>query len=219
MNTDSKLKRFIVLLDKAPFVLFLKRETYPSVIGNLGAVLILKETTLTKVFSTITTLPDPLAFNIIEALADALPNKSMYFPVHFFTKSDWQNYIEWQSVEAKPEPITHEYTITVDRITHELNTIYSENLESSTKAYDGVINLSSVDINVPFPKALLKECTMEIYNIIVQKSVGRITADKVKSKYLSVMQSGHDTFNYISLRQIEKDLIAVLTTANVTIEE
>ena len=58
-------------------------------------------------------------------------------------------------------------------------------------------------------------------------SVNRITADKTKSKYLSVIQTGHlsvtqtghDSFNYINLRQIEKDLTAVLTAANITIEE
>ena len=59
---------------------------------------------------------------------------------------------------------------------------------------------------------------MEVYDIIVQMSVGRAVSDKTKSKYLSVMQTGHETFNYINLRQIEKDLKDILATFNIVAE-
>lgn len=237
MNIDSKLKRYIVLLDKAPFILFLESENYlphadhliPALnIRNLSFADVLTtapikpDQDLRKIISATNTLEDPLAYNIIEALADALPNNSIYFPVHFFMLSTWQSYIEWQNIDIKPEPVTHEYTITVDRITHELHIIYSDYLDyldNRTDAYDGVIDLSSVDISVPLPKALLKECVADIYEIIKVMSMNREPDTITKSKYMSVMHTGHETFNWCNLKKIEKDLRAELTAANITIEE
>lgn len=232
MNTDSKLNRHIILLQKAPFILFIESPGYDIVypkLNKLGVIegdffktIEIKENTdLRVVIAATNGLPDPLAYNIIEALANSLPNNDLYlqhFPVHFFTKSDWQDYIEWQNVDNKPEPADY-FTIVVSKFTHELSIIDDVNIVLDGEFYDGVIHLESLDINVPFPLALLKECTMEIHDIIVQMSVGRVTVDKTKSKYLSVMHTGHETFNYISLRQIEKDLRAVLTAFNITIEE
>lgn len=230
MNTDSKLNRYIILLQKAPFILFIESCAntimHPRLNG-LGvvegdyfrSVKINEDHSLRHVIATINGLPDPLAYNIIEALANALPNNAMYFPVHFFTANDWQNYIEWQNVDTKPEPTVHEYTVTVDRITHELNTIYSKDLESSTKAYDGTINLSSVNISVPFPKALLKECVADVYEIIKVMSMNREPATIAKSKYMSVMNTGYETFNWCNLKKIEKDLTAVIRANNITIEQ
>jgi len=233
MNIDSKLNRYIILLQKAPFILFIEScagaINHPRLNG-LGvaegdyfrSVKINEDNSLRHVIATINGLPDPLAYNIIEALADTLLNTTKYlrhFPVHFFTKSDWQIYIDWQSVDDKPEPTIHEYTVTVDRITHELNTIYSKNLESSTRAYDGGVELSSVDINVLLPKALLKECVADIYEIIKIMSMNREPSTIAKSKYMSVVQTGHETFNWVNLKKIEEDLIAVLKSNNIKIEE
>ncbi len=230
MNT----KRFVTLLNRAPYILFTQVD-YDRIPENILIViqkkfnlsdkdcietmLIMPEVDLRGIIKATTRLPDPLAYNIIEALAAALPNNSMYFPLHFFTSSSWQDYIDWQNVDNKPEPVTHEYTITVDRITHELNTIYSENLNSSTKAYDGIVSLSSVDISVPFPRALLKECVADIYEIIKIMSMNREPVTIAKSKYMSVMHTLHNVFNWVNLKKIEKDLIAVLTATGITIEE
>ena len=235
MNSDSNLKRFIVLLDKAPFVLFLESANYLqradhlipalktfnlSFADVLTTVPIKPDQDLRKIISATNTLEDVHAYNIIEALADALPNNSIYFPVHFFMLSTWQNCIEWQNVDYKPEPKPVDYfTIAVSKLTHELSIIDEVNVALDEDNCDGVIHLESLDINVPFPLALLKECTMEIHDIIVRMSVDRITADKTKSKYLSVMHTGHDTFNYVSLRRIEKDLRVILNGAGITIEE
>ena len=241
MNTDSKLKRFIVLLDKAPFVLFLESERYLPHADNLIPVLnrfnlsftdtlvtapILPNQDLRKIVAATNTLEDPLAYNIIEALADALPSHidhfPVYFPVHFFTASFWQMYIEWQNVDkpASATPSSH-FTITVNRITHELDIMPSDELKYSEKSYDGVIDLYSVNITVPFPKALLKECTADIYEIIKVMSMNREPETVAKSKYMTVVMNtrGHDTFNWVNLKGIEKDLIAVIKIAGITIEE
>ena len=218
MNTDSKLKRFIVLLDKAPFILFLERETYPSVKDNLDVVStisILEETKLTKVFSVINILPDPLAYSITDALANAF-STAYAFPIPYFTSAIWQEHIDWKNVDTKPEP-TKDVVIVVCKLTHDLRIFNGEkpvNLDC-----DGEIVLNCLDSSVPFPLALLKECIMEIYDIIVIMSIDRITVDKTKSKYLSVMQTWHDTFNWVNLRHIEKDLRSILKAFGIKIEE
>ena len=233
MNTDSKLKRFIVLLDKAPFILFLEGEALPYItelkpilnVLNLSSenllttVHIEPEQDLRQIIAATNVLDDPLAYNIIEALAVSIPDRVKYFPVHFFTGSDWQNYIDWQNVD-KPEPgPVNRFTITIDILTHELSITDDANTVLKEKVYEGVIHIESLDTKVPFPQALLKECTMDVYDIIVQTSVSRAVSDKTKSKYLLVMQTGQETFNYINLRQIEKDLTAAVKKANFTIEE
>lgn len=227
MNT----KRFVTLLNKAPYVLFTEVD-YDKIPENILIViqkkfnlsnkdcietmLIKPESSLRGIIKSTTKLADPLAYNIIEALVDAL-RETPYLDIE--ANCDWQDYIEWQNVDTKPEPTTHEYTVTVDRITHELNTIYSKNLESSTRAYDGGVNLSSVDLSVPFPKALLKECVADIYEIIKVMSMNREPSTIAKSKYMSVVQTGHETFNWCNLKKIEKDLIAVLKSNNIIIEQ
>ena len=60
---------------------------------------------------------------------------------------------------------------------------------------------------------------MEIHDTITLTSTSRAVSDKTKSKYLSVMQTGQETFNYINLRQIEKDLRTALILFEITIEQ
>ena len=236
MNTDSKLKRYIVLLDKAPFVLFLESandihyfapilKTFNLSFTDVLTITQIKpEQDLRKIISATNGLSDPLAYNIIDKLANSIGySQGVYFHVEpCFKSAKWQEHVEWQNVDAKPKP-TDYFTIVVSKFIHEL----SINTMLDVEDCDGVIHLESLDPSVPFPQALLKECVIEIHDIIIQMSVNRITADKTKSKYLSVVQTGHlsvtqtghDSFNYINLRQIEKDLTAVLTAANITIEE
>lgn len=231
MNTDSKLKRYIVLLNKAPFVLFLESTNYLPSADHLMPVLkafnlsftdvvtitqIKPEQDLRKIISATNTLEDPLAYNIIDALAtNTSLSYGRFFPKHYFTANDWQQCVAWQNVDNEPEPVK-DVVIAVCKLTHDLRIFNGEkpvNLDC-----DGQIVLACLDRSAPFPQALLKECAMEVYDIIVQMSVNRITADKTKSKYLSVMQTGHDSFNYINLRQIENDLTAVLATFNIAVE-
>lgn len=239
MNIDSKLKRFVVLLDKAPFVLFLESENYLPHADHLIPALNRFNLSFTNVFTTApigpnqdirkiisatNTLDNPLAYNIINALANnsALTdnfNNTTYFPVHFFTKNDWQNHIDWQNVDINLEPATYEFTITVNRITHELDLIHSNDLVNSAEAYDGIMNLSSIDISAPFPKLLLKEYAADVYEIIKVMSMNREPATIAKSRYLSVMHTGHDIFNWVNLKKIEKDLTAVIKAGGITIEE
>ena len=171
---------------------------------------------LRKIISATNGLSDPLAYNIIEALAtNTSLSNGRFFPKHYFTANDWQQCVEWQNVDNEPEP-TKDVVIAVCELTHDLRIFSSEkpvNLDC-----DGQIVLACLDRSAPFPQALLKECTMEVYDIIVQMSVGRVVSDKTKSKYLSVMQTGHETFNYINLRQIEKDLKDILATFNIVAE-
>lgn len=228
MNTNSKLNRYIILLQKAPFILFIESAvssiSHPlldvvglSEGGLFKTIEITEKSDLRKVISATFSSPDYIAYNIIEALADALPNNAMYFPVHFFTKNDWQNYIEWKNVDTKPES-QYDFTITVDKFTHNLHIVYSDYTPSNGN-YDGVIHLRSLDPSVSFPLALLKECVINIHDIIVQASIGRTLTVMTESKYLSVMQTGHDSFNYINMKKVEKDLIAVLTEASIKTEE
>lgn len=234
MNTDSKLKRYIVLLDKAPFVLFLESakdiqhdfvpilKTFNLSITDVITITQIKpDQDLRKIISATNGLPDSLAYNIIEALAtNTSLSNGRFFPKHYFTANDWQQCVEWQNVDAKPEPApVNRFTITIDILTHELSITGDANTVLKEKVYEGVIHIESLDTKVPFPQALLKECTMEVYDIIVQTSVSRSVSDKTKSKYLLVMQTGQETFNYINLRQIEKDLTATIKKANFTIEE
>ena len=231
MNTDSKLKRYIVLLNKAPFVLFLESTKYIPHPEHLMPVLkifnlsftnvlttapIQPDQDLRKIISATNTLEDPLAYNIIEALAtNTSLSNGRFFPKHYFTANDWQQCVEWQNVDSAPET-AKDVVIAVCELTHDLRIFNSEkpvNLDC-----DGQIVLACLDRSAPFPQALLKECTMEVYDIIVQMSVGRVTADKIKSKYLSAMHTGHETFNYINLRQIEKDLKDILATFNIVAE-
>ena len=240
MNTDSKpLKRYIVLLDKAPFVLFLESanclhhsdyfvpalKTFNlSFTDVLITVQIKPDQDLRKIISATNGLSDPLAYSIIDTLANSIGySLGVYFHVEpCFKSAKWQEHVVWQNVDNAPEP-TDYFTIVVSKFIHELsiNTMLDE------ENCDGVIHLGSLDPSVPFPQALLKECVIEIHDIIIQMSVNRITADKTKSKYLSVMQTGHlsvmqtghDSFNYINLRQIEKDLKEILAASNIPIEE
>ena len=237
MNTDSKLKRYIVLLDKAPFVLFLESTDYlpnadcfvpPLKPFNLFFTDVLRivpikpEQDLRKIILTTIGLPDQLAYDIIDALANSIGySQGVYFHVEpCFKSAKWQDHVVWQNVDAKPEPApVNHFTINIDRLTHELSIIGDAYTVLEEKVYEGVIHIESLDTKVPFPQALLKECTMEVYDIIVQTSVSRAVSDKTKSKYLLVMQTGQETFNYINLRQIEKDLTATIKKANFTIEE
>ena len=240
MNTDSKpLKRCIVLLDKAPFVLFLESvnclhhldyfvptlKTFNlSFTDVLITVQIKPDQDLRKIISATNGLSDPLAYSIIDALANSIGySLGVYFHVEpCFKSAKWQEHVVWQNVDNAPEP-TDYFTIVVSKFIHAL----SINTMSDEEDCDGVIHLESLDPSVPFPQALLKECVIEIHDIIIQMSANRITADKTKSKYLSViqtghlsvMQTGHDSFNYINLRQIEKDLKDTLATFNIAVEE
>ena len=224
MNTDSKLKRYIVLLDKAPFVLFLESandihyfaptlKTFNLSLTDVVTITQIKpEQDLRKIISATNGLSDPLAYNIIDKLANSIGySLGVYFHVEpCFKSAKWQEHVVWQNA---PEPTAY-FTIVVSKFIHELsiNTMLDE------ENCDGVIHLESLDPSVPFPQALLKECVIEIHDIIIQMSVNRITADKTKSKYLSVIQTGHDSFNYINLRQIEKDLKNMLTTFDIVVE-
>ena len=231
MNTDSKLKRFVVLLNKAPFVLFLESVNYLPHADHLIPALkafnlsftdvlttapIQPEQDLRKIISATNTLEDPLACNIIEALAtNTSLSNGRFFPRHYFTANDWQQCVEWQNVDIKPEP-AKDVVIAVCKLTHDLRIFNGEkpvNLDC-----DSQIVLTCLDRSAPFPLALLKECVMEIYDTITLTSIGRAVSDKTKSKYLLVMQTGHETFNYISLRLIENDLTAVLATFNIAVE-
>ena len=239
MNTDSKpLKRYIVLLDKAPFVLFLESvnclyhsdyfvpalKTFNlSFTDVLVTVQIKPDQDLRKIISATNGLSDPIAYSIIDTLANSIGySQGVYFHVEpCFKSAKWQEHVVWQNVDDKPEPVIHEYAITVDRITHELHVIYSNDLDSSTETYDGVIALSSININVPFPKALLKECVTDIYEIIKIMSMNREPGTIAKSKYMSVMvmHTGQDVFYWVSIKKIEKDLIAVIKEVGIKIEE
>ena len=228
MNPDSKLKRYIVLLDKAPFVLFLESanvihyfaptlKTFNLSFTDVLTITQIKpEQDLRKIISATNGLSEPLAYNIIDALANSIGySLGVYFHVEpCFKSAKWQEHTEWQNVDNAPEP-TDYFTIVVSKFIHELsiNTMLDE------EDCDGVIHLESLDPSVPFPQALLKECVIEIHDIIIQMSANRITANKTKSKYLSVIQTGHDSFNYINLRQIEKDLKDTLATFNIAVEE
>ena len=231
MNTDSKLSRFVILLDKAPFVLFLESANYLPSADHLMPALkafnlsfteavsitqIKPKQDLRKIISETNALEDPLAYNIIEALAtNTSLSNGRFFPKHYFTANDWQQCVEWQNVDNEPEP-TKDVVIAVCELTHDLRIFNSE--KPVNLGCDGQIVLACLDRSAPFPQALLKECTMEVYDIIIQMSVGRAVSDKTKSKYLSVMQTGHGTFNYINLRQIEKDLKDILATFNIVAE-
>lgn len=234
MNTDSKLKRFVVLLDRAPFVLFLEsaKDIHDFVpilktfnlffTGIITATQIKPEQDLRKIISATNGLSNPLAYDIIDALANSIGySQGVYFHVEpCFKSAKWQDHVEWQNVDAKPEPApVNRFTLTMDKLTHELSITGDANTVLEEKVYEGVIHIESLDTKVPFPQALLKECTMDVYDIIVQTSVSRAVSDKTKSKYLLVMQTGQETFNYINLRQIEKDLTDTLKKANFTIEE
>ena len=229
MNTDSKLKRYIVLLDKAPFVLFLESandihdfaptlKTFNLSFTDVLTITQIKpEQDLRKIISATNALEDPLAYNIIEALAtNTSLSNGRFFPKHYFTANDWQQCVEWQNVDSAPET-AKDVVIAVCELTHDLRIFNGEkpvNLDC-----DGEIVLNCLDRSVPFPQALLKECVMEIYDTIILTSVSRAVSDKTKSKYLLVMQTGHETFNYVNLRQIENDLKDILVTFNIVIEE
>ena len=135
MNTNSKLKRYIVLLDKAPFVLFLESVNYLPHPEHLIPVLktfnlsftnvlttapIQPNQDLRKIISATNTLEDTLAYSIIEALAtNTSLSNGRFFPKHYFTANDWQQCVEWQNVDVKPEP-TKDIVIAVCKLTHDL---------------------------------------------------------------------------------------------------
>ena len=229
MNTDSKLKRFVVILDKAPFVLFLESandihyfvpalKTFNLSLTDVITITQIKpEQDLRKIISATSGLSDPLAYNIIDKLSNSIGySQGVYFHVEpCFKSAKWQEHVEWQNVDVKPET-TKDVVIAVCKLTHDLRIFNSEkpvNLDC-----DGQIVLACLDRSAPFPQALLKECAMEVYDIIVQMSVDRVTVNKIKSKYLFTMYAGHGTFNYINLRQIEKDLKDILDTFNIVVE-
>ena len=232
MNTDSKLKRFVVLLDKAPFVLFLESTKYIPHAEHLIPVLkifnlsftnalttaqIKPDQDLRKIISATNGLSDSLAYNIIDALANSIGySQGVYFHVEpCFKSAKWQEHTVWQNVDTEPET-AKDVVIAVCELTHDLRIFNSEkpvNLDC-----DGQIVLACLDRSAPFPQALLKECAMEVYDTIVQMSVDRAVSDKIKSKYLVTRYAGHGTFNYINLRQIEKDLKDMLATFNIVVE-
>ena len=230
MNTDSKLKRYVVLLDKAPFVLFLENandihyfaptlKTFNLSFKDVIRITRIKpEQDLRKIISATNGLSDPLAHNIIDALANSIGySQGVYFHVEpCFKSAKWQEHVVWQNVDAKPEP-AKDVVIAVCELTHDLRIFNSE--KPVDLDCDGQIVLTCLDSSAPFPQALLKECAMEVYDIIVQTSASRAVSDKTKSKYLSVMQTGQETFNYINLRQIEKDLKDTLAAFNIVVED
>ena len=230
MNTDSKLKRYIVLLDKAPFVLFLESakdihdfaptlKTFNLSFADVVTITQIKpEQDLRKIISATNGLSDQLAYDIIDKLANSIGySQGVYFHVEpCFKSAKWQEHVEWQNVESAPEP-AKDVVIAICELTHDLRIFNSEkpvNLDC-----DGQIVLACLDRSAPFPQALLKECVIEIHDIIIQMSVDRVTVDKIKSKYLFTIYAGHGTFNYINLRQIEKDLKDILATFNIAIEK
>lgn len=237
MNTDSKLKRFVILLGRAPYILFIEsadpidvnpllRSIGLSDVVTTVPLEIHEQTHLLTVFTLIDKkLPDPIAHKVIDALTSAIMGESPtgLFSIRqssvapYIVSNEWQRNVKWQNVDSAPET-AKDVVIVVCKLTHDLRIFNSEkpvNLDC-----DGQIVLACLDRSAPFPLALLKECTMEVYDIIVQMSVGRAVSDKTKSKYLSVVQTGHGhgTFNYINLRQIEKDLKDILATFNIVAE-
>ena len=234
MNTDSKpLKRYIVLLDKAPFVLFLESanclhhsdyfvpalKTFNlSFTDVLITVQIKPDQDLRKIISATNGLSDPLAYSIIDTLANSIGySLGVYFHVEpCFKSAKWQEHVVWQNVDNNPEPIK-DVVIAVCKLTHDLRIFNDE--KPANLDCEGEIVLNCPYRNAPFPKALLKECAMEVYDIITQTSISRSVSDKTKSNYILVMQTGHETFNYINLRQIEKDLKEVLAAFDIPIEE
>ena len=200
MNTDSKLKRYIVLLDKAPFVLFLESandihdsaptlKTFNLSFTDVITITQIKpEQDLRKIISATNGLSDPLAYNIIDKLSNSIGySQGVYFHVEpCFKSAKWQEHVEWQNVDNAPET-AKDVVIAVCELTHDLRIFNGEkpvNLDC-----DGEIVLNCLDRSVPFPQALLKECVMEIYDTIILTSVSRAVSDKTKSKYLLVMQT------------------------------
>ena len=240
MNTDSKLKRYIVLLDKAPFVLFLESakdipntgyfvptlKTFNlSLIDVITITQIKPEQDLRKIISATNGLSDPLAYNIIDALAAALTNSigyslGVYFHVEScFKSAKWQERVEWQNADNKPEPAsTNSFIITVAKFTHELSIIDDVNTVEENN-YEGMIHLDRADPTVPFPLALLKECVIDAHDIMTKGSIGRTLTSIAVSQYMSVVQTGYDTFYYINMQKLEKNLRVTLTEAGITIEE
>ena len=229
MNIDSKLKRFVILLGRAPFILFIESAAPISVnpllrsigLSDVAAIVpqeVHEQTTLITVFDLIyKKLPDPITYEAVETLVAALPLPSYpYFGIVEFGSTEWQEHIEWQNVDNKPVP-SNDFTIGIAKFTHEIR-IFSGR-EPNTAGHDGVINLHSLDAGVPFPLALLKECVINIHDIIVQASIGRTITAMAESKYLSVMQTGHDSFSYINMKKAEKDLRAILKAFGIDVEK
>lgn len=229
MNT----KRFVTLLNKAPYVLFTEvdydkiPENILLVISNkfnlsnkdtIETMMIMPGQDLRGIIKATTKLPDPLAYKIVEALAGALPNLSTHFPVHFFTKNDWQNYIEWQNVDTKPAPL-ESFIVTVAKFTHKLSIEDDVNNIIEEDDYEGMIHLDRADPTVPLPLRLLKECVIDLHDIMTKGAIGKTFTSIAASQYMSVMQTGYDTFYYINMKKLEKELRAVLEAAGITIEE
>lgn len=244
MNTDSKPNRCVVLLNKAPFILFIEStncllsveylltalEVFNlSFADTLTRIHVKPDQDLRKIISATNTLADPLAYNIIEALATAIMGESPtgLFSIRlssvtpYIMSNEWQRNVKWQNVDNKPEPVTatHEFTITVNKITHELHIIHSNDFDRNSETYVSAVHLSSVNIDVPLHKVLLKDCAVEIYDTIIKLIKGSPFYRINQSKYVSAMQTGYETFNWCNLKKIEKDLITVLTAAGITIEE
>ena len=236
MNTDSKLKRYIVLLDKAPLVLFLESAKDISNPGYFVPALktfnlsftdvititqIKPEQDLRKIISATNGLSNPLAYNIIDKLANSIGySQGVYFHVEpCFKSAKWQEHVEWQNVDSAPEPAsTNSFIITVDKFTHKLSIIDDVNTVEENN-YEGMIHLDRADPTVPFPLALLKECVIDAHDIMTKGSIGRTLTSIAVSQYMSVVQTGYDTFYCINMQKLEKDLRVTLTEAGITIEE
>lgn len=227
MNTDSKLNRYIILLQKAPFILFIESAvssiSHPllDVVGLsegdlFKTIEITEKSDLRKVISATNILPDPLAYNIIEALATALTGP--HHRMGYLISNKWQEDVSWQNVDAKPAPL-ESFTITVNKFTHKLSIEDDVNNIIEEDDYEGMIHLDRADPTVPLPLRLLKECVTDIHDIITKGAIGRTFTSIAGSQYMSVMQTGYDTFYYVNMKKLEKELRAVLTEAGITIEE
>lgn len=234
MNTDSKpLKRYVSLLNKAPFILFIETRNFPIASEDIKrtlasvhlsmknverSVIVEADTVMQKILYFTNELPDTIAYHIVDAFAAALPHGNYFSVQKCFTSADWQKEVKWQNVDIKPKTDNH-YTIAVEKFTHKLSIVDDVNTVIDESKIDGMIHLDNMDSSVPFPLHLLKDCVIEIHDIITSQGIGRDFSQITKSKYTSVMQTGRDTFNYINMKKVENDLRAVITGAGITIEE
>lgn len=231
MNSDSKPNRCVVLLNKAPFILFIEStncllsveylltalEVFNlSFADTLTTIHVKPDQDLRKIISATNTLDDPLAYNIIEALATALTGP--HHRMGYLISNKWQEDVSWQNVDIKPAPL-ESFTITINKFTHKLSIEDDVNTVIEEDDYEGVIHLDRADPTVPLPLRLLKECVIDIHNIVAEGAIGRTFTSIAGSKYISVLQIGYDTFYYVNMKKLEKELRAVLEAAGITIEE
>lgn len=233
MNTDSKpLKRYVTLLNKAPFILFMETKDFPIGSDNLKRILssislsmkdversikVEVDSTVQKILYYTNELPDTIAYHIADALATTLPHGNYFNAQKCFTSANWQKEIKWQNIDIKPAPISH-FTITVDKFTHRISIIDDVNTPIDEGDYDSIIPISGT-ANIPLPKALLNTCVVHIYENIIGKIKLRTFDSITQSKYVSVMQTGHDSFNWVNLKKLEKDLKTAIEAYGVIIEQ